>query len=105
MVNSHRDAFFKNPSEFIQSIYDKHGAEGIEERIKDEFHSLVLLPGDMDSIARLDEPSSDNHYNTLVRWTAMVQDTGYGTEMYLSTSATNKCLVYGANEDEVGASP
>ncbi|TIA97065.1 hypothetical protein E3P94_03204 [Wallemia ichthyophaga] len=100
MVNSHRDAFFKNPSEFIQSIYDKHGAEGIEERIKDEFHSLVLLPGDMDSIARLDEPSSDNHYNTLVRWTAMVQDTGYGTEMYLSTSATNKCLVYGANEDE-----
>lgn len=81
---------------------DKHGLDNIEDRIRDEFNSLIVLPSDIDSITRLDEPTSADHYGTLVRWTAMVQDTGYGTEMYLSTSTSNKCLVYGANQDEVG---
>ncbi|TIB70550.1 hypothetical protein E3Q22_00497 [Wallemia mellicola] len=96
MVNSHRDAFFKNPSEVIQQLYEKHGLDSIEDKLIDEFNNLVNLPTDIDSIPELE--SAD--FGTLVRWTAMVQDTGYGTEMYISTSSNDKCLVYGANQNE-----
>lgn len=79
------------------TILDENGLNDIENKVLESFNSYVVLPTDIDSIPVLE----DGDYGTLVRWNGMVQDTGYGTEMYLSTSSTNQCLVYGANQDTV----
>lgn len=120
------DLALKRPAELVQRLYaEEPSLDGFETRVAETFSRLLdddkavqqvrhvagtFCEAYTDSLARpqipaltsLSTPSTLPPPGSLVRFRAMVQDTGMGSELYQAVGEANKIFMYGAEEEGIG---
>lgn len=88
-----------NPLDLVQSIHDRNPSlDQVEDRISAAFAELLNNPEVLSQIAPW---SNSSKAGTVVRFRAMVQDTGMGSEVYRALSVDGKALLmYGRETAE-----
>ncbi|GAA5941819.1 uncharacterized protein JCM15063_000785 [Sporobolomyces koalae] len=100
------DLALKQPLTLIEKLYVEGGStlDGFELRVEETFRSLVQDARDqLPAITALTDPARLPRPGSLVRFRAMVQDTGYGSELYRALGTRNQLLMYGIEEAEEGS--
>ncbi|BGP38039.1 hypothetical protein JCM10450v2_001972 [Rhodotorula kratochvilovae] len=102
------DLALNRPAELVQRLYAQDAAlDSLEQRVADTFSSLVSAEGALDQIPSLTSLSTSTTLppqGSLVKFRAMVQDTGLGAELFQAISADRKrVLMYGAEEEAAGS--
>ncbi|BGP13969.1 hypothetical protein JCM10213v2_001907 [Rhodosporidiobolus nylandii] len=96
----------KSPAELIQRLYAEHGTlDGLEERVASTFASLFedeKARSQLRALTSLSNAAALPPAGALVRFRAMVQDTGLGSELYRAVGAKGELFMYGADETEQG---
>ncbi|GAA6059426.1 hypothetical protein JCM10212_003658 [Sporobolomyces blumeae] len=101
------DLALKKPLELVQKLYRDGGSslDSFEDRVESTFSTLLNdARTQLPAITSLSKPSSLPPQGSLVRFRGMVQDTGYGGELYRALGSKNEVLMYGAEETDAGAS-
>ncbi|GAA5953960.1 hypothetical protein JCM3765_000708 [Sporobolomyces pararoseus] len=97
------DLALKQPLQLIEKIYSEGNSnlDGFESRVESTFQSLLKDAREqVPAITSLSDQTRLPRPGSLVRFRAMVQDTGYGTELYRALGAKNQLLMYGNEETE-----
>ncbi|GAA5835425.1 hypothetical protein JCM9279_004537 [Rhodotorula babjevae] len=102
------DLALKRPAELVQQLYAQDASlEGFDQRVADSFSALISADGALEqipTISSLSTPTSLPPTGSLVRFRAMVQDTGLGAELFEALSADGKKIyMYGAEEEAPSA--
>ncbi|GAA5929302.1 hypothetical protein JCM3775_002304 [Rhodotorula graminis] len=102
------DLALKRPAELVQQLYAQDASlDGFDERVAASLSALISADGALEqipTITSLSTPTSLPPTGSLVRFRAMVQDTGLGAELFEAVSADGKkVLMYGAEEEGPGA--
>ncbi|GAA5883357.1 hypothetical protein JCM16303_006707 [Sporobolomyces ruberrimus] len=95
------DLALKQPLQLIEKLYveGSWNLDQFEHRIESTFSTLLKDARDqLPAITSLSDQSRLPSPGTLVRFRAMVQDTGYGTELYRAIGAKDQLLMYGLEE-------
>ncbi|GAA5901458.1 hypothetical protein JCM8208_001808 [Rhodotorula glutinis] len=98
------DLALKRPAELVQQLYAQDASlDGFDQRVASSFSALISADGALEQIPHitsLSTPTSLPPTGSLVRFRAMVQDTGLGAELFEAVSADGKkVLMYGAEEE------
>ncbi|GAA5833275.1 hypothetical protein JCM11251_005191 [Rhodosporidiobolus azoricus] len=100
------DLALKNPAQLIQRLYEQQASlDGLEEWVSSTFNGLfedVKARDQLPAITSLSTASSLPPVGTLVRFRAMVQDTGLGSELYRAQGKEGKLFMYGTEEAHAG---
>ncbi|GAA5888198.1 hypothetical protein JCM6882_000317 [Rhodosporidiobolus microsporus] len=100
------DLALKNPAQLIQQLHAQQPSlDGFEERVATAFTNLfedVNAREQLPSITSLSTAASLPPAGTLVRFRAMVQDTGLGSELYRAQGSEGQLYMYGAEEEQAG---
>ncbi|GAA5978846.1 hypothetical protein JCM11641_003584 [Rhodosporidiobolus odoratus] len=103
------DLALKSPAALIQRLYSEHTSlDGLEEFVASTFADLfkdAATLSQLPSVTSLSTPSTLPAPGTLVRFRAMVQDTGLGSELYRAVGDGGRLYMYGAEEQESDAQP
>ncbi|GAA5991954.1 hypothetical protein JCM5350_001318 [Sporobolomyces pararoseus] len=97
------DLALKQPLQLIEKIYAEGNSnlDGFESRVETTFQSLLKDAREqVPAITSLSDQRRLPRPGSLVRFRAMVQDTGYGTELYRALGAKDQLLMYGIEETE-----
>ncbi|GAA6056399.1 hypothetical protein JCM3770_000683 [Rhodotorula araucariae] len=102
------DLALNRPAELVQQLYAQEAAlDGFEQRVADAFSALVMAEGALEQIpalTSLSTPTTLPPQGSLVKFRAMVQDTGLGAELFHAISSDGKrVIMYGAEEDAAGS--
>ncbi|GAA5900559.1 uncharacterized protein JCM6883_002882 [Sporobolomyces salmoneus] len=101
------DLALKQPLQLIEKLFLEHDStlDGFELRVQESFESLLRdARSQLPAVTALSNQSKLPRPGSLVRFRAMVQDTGYGTELYRALGAKNQLLMYGIEETEENTS-
>lgn len=120
------DLALKRPTELVQRLYaEQPSLDGFDERVASTFSSLfssdgalaqvrpglqwkAVAPADLvcdsqvPAITSLSTAASLPPAGSLVRFRAMVQDTGLGGELFQALGDNNEVFMYGAEHDGAG---
>ncbi|KAK4058932.1 hypothetical protein OIO90_000378 [Microbotryomycetes sp. JL221] len=89
------------PQELIQHVYesrDPKSLDGFEQTIESTFQTLFKDASALSQLPQLDATTTTSNLpaiGTLVRFRAMVQDTGYGNELFRAIDTNGNLLMYG----------
>ncbi|GAA6044679.1 hypothetical protein NBRC10513_004549 [Rhodotorula toruloides] len=102
------DLALKRPAELVQRLYaEDPSLDGFEKRVAETFSQLLSDDNAVQQIPALTfltTPSTLPPSGSLVRFRAMVQDTGMGSELYQAIGEGNEVFMYGA-EEGIGGNP
>ncbi|GAA5996352.1 uncharacterized protein JCM10292_007553 [Rhodotorula paludigena] len=100
------DLALKRPTELVQRLYaEQPSLDGFDERVASTFSSLFSDDGalaQVPAITSLSTAASLPPAGSLVRFRAMVQDTGLGGELFQALGDNNEVFMYGAEHDGPG---
>ncbi|GAA5836579.1 hypothetical protein JCM5353_003723 [Sporobolomyces roseus] len=102
------DLALKQPLQLVQKLYNEGGStlDGFEDRVQSTFSTLLNDARDqLPAITSLSKNSNLPKAGSLVKFRAMVQDTGYGSELYKAIGDKDELLMYGIEETDEGNSP
>ncbi|BGP22901.1 hypothetical protein JCM10295v2_001792 [Rhodotorula toruloides] len=103
------DLALKRPAELVQRLYaDDPSLDGFEKRVAETFSQLLSDDKAVQQIpmlTSLSTPSTLPPPGSLVRFRAMVQDTGMGSELYQAVGEGDTVFMYGADEEGMGGDP
>ncbi|KAI5479566.1 hypothetical protein MNV49_003303 [Pseudohyphozyma bogoriensis] len=92
----------QNPHEAIKALYAASPSlDGFEQRVESHFKSLIATREARQQIPAITSlsTSADLPVGKLVRFRAMVQDTGLGSEVFRAVGANKEVLGYGIEEE------
>ncbi|GAA5975722.1 hypothetical protein JCM21900_006293 [Sporobolomyces salmonicolor] len=98
------DLAMRSPHQLIQNLFSETASlESFEQRVSTTFASLFQHGSARRQLPAITALSTSTHLpptGTLVRFRAMVQDTGFGSELYRALGAEDEVLMYGVEEPE-----
>ncbi|CEQ39904.1 SPOSA6832_01455 [Sporobolomyces salmonicolor] len=98
------DLAMRSPHQLIQNLFSETSSlESFEQRVSTTFASLFQHGSARRQLPTITALSTSTHLpptGTLVRFRAMVQDTGFGSELYRALGAEDEVLMYGVEEPE-----
>ncbi|GAA5862180.1 hypothetical protein JCM8547_007765 [Rhodosporidiobolus lusitaniae] len=98
------DLALKSPQKLVQRLYAESSLDGLEERVASTFASLfeeAHAREQLPALTSCSTPSTLPPPGTLVKFRAMVQDTGLGSELYRAVgggAGDGELFMYGAEE-------
>ncbi|CDR48017.1 hypothetical protein NBRC10512_002616 [Rhodotorula toruloides] len=103
------DLALKRPAELVQRLHaEDPSLDGFEKRVAETFSRLLSddkAVQQIPALTSLSTPSTLPPPSSLVRFRAMVQDTGMGSELYQAVGEGDKIFMYGAEEEGIGGNP
>ncbi|ORY61928.1 mini-chromosome maintenance replisome factor-domain-containing protein [Leucosporidium creatinivorum] len=95
----------RTPLALVQSVYSQDAAptlDGLEKRVEAAFSGLfsdASALAQLPAITSISTPSTLPPSGSLVRFRAMVQDTGFGSEVYKALGKNGDVLMFGKEEE------
>ncbi|BGP30158.1 hypothetical protein JCM10296v2_001910 [Rhodotorula toruloides] len=100
------DLALNRPAELVQRLYaEDPSLDNFEKRVAETFSRLLSddkAVQQIPALPSLSTPSTLPPSGSLVRFRAMVQDTGMGSELYQAVGEGNQIFMYGAEEEGIG---
>ncbi|GAA5863858.1 hypothetical protein JCM1840_005793 [Sporobolomyces johnsonii] len=101
------DLAMRSPHQLIQNLFSEAASlDGFEQRVSTTFSSLFQNGPTRRQLPAITSLSTSTHLpppGTLVRFRAMVQDTGFGSELYRAQGSKGEVLMYGVEEPETSS--